>query len=116
VNHKVVMHREQDMRGRSPSISTHGSLEQNNETASWNGTPDSNLSVPQRILATTIVNDNPTATTGSSRLFEMESPQRQSQEEQDLDATPRIGSASSQVIDPSTANGPVPMFPFGRQR
>ena len=120
---QVVMHREGNMRGRSPSISTHGSLEQH-ETFSLNGTPDSNPWVPQRILATPVATvdsaANPASVPPSGQESERnETPLWHSREvEADLDATPRIGTASSQVVDP-TSNGPAPMFPmgvFGRRR
>lgn len=35
------------------------------------------------------------------------------QEEEDVDLTPRIGSASSREFDPPTENGPAPLFPMG---
>lgn len=118
------MHRERNARERSASISTHGSLE-HHETASLNGTPDSNTSVPQRIMATSIatVDSSPSDNVSNAAVvFGLDrvesSPPRQSREVEDLDATPRIGSTSSQGIDP-TSSGQAPLFPmsaFQRQR
>lgn len=117
------MHREQNTGvTRSPSISTHGSLDQQ-DSVSWNGSsPDS---VPQGIDAVSpddevsggeahaaaLVSTNDTAAE-LAIAPRTESPLRRlqgtSQEEIDSDLTPRIGTTSS-ILDTENA----PLFPMG---
>jgi hypothetical protein len=119
---QVVMHREQNMRG-SPSVSTYGSLEQN-EMIGSNGTgPDSGGSraaVPEGILLTPMIVDAPS----SNQALHTESavatsPSFPSLDQVDVDLTPRIGRDSRTETDsaPDTKR-PGPLFPFwnfGRQ-
>lgn len=112
------MHRE---RRRSPSISTSGSLEQNevmdSQMAASPSDADSGApaSVPERILASQTVADSSGQIYGEGAPTE--SPlagsllaSRENTEQVDVDLTPRTGSSSRPEAQP-VVNHPVPVFP-----
>jgi hypothetical protein len=135
------MHRERNAirAARSPSISTSGSLDQQDSAVSWNTSSLSptvaNDSVPHRIDAAVRVvpdeqNDvnmsvstqeatNVESTDTTNRTSQTDSSLRQSpqrsllkQEQVDSDLTPRIGSSSTLICDTEDA----PLFPLGVSR
>jgi hypothetical protein len=118
---KVVMHREQNM-GRSPSVSTYGSLEQNEVIGSSGTGPDSGsrATVPEGIFATPMIADAPSSIQAlHTEAVGATSPFFPSLNQVDVDLTPRVGSASRNETE-SDPNGkrPGPSFPFwnfGRQ-
>jgi hypothetical protein len=142
MNGEVVMHRERNAirAARSPSISTSGSLDQQDSAVSWNTSSSlsptvANDSVPHRIdAAVRVVPDeqddlnisvstqeatNVESTDTTNRTSRTDSPLRQSpqrsllqQEQVDSDLTPRIGSSSTLICDTEDA----PLFPLGVSR
>jgi hypothetical protein len=136
------MHRERNAirAARSPSISTSGSLDQQDSAVSWNTSSSlsptvANDSVPHRIdAAVRVVPDeqddlnisvstqeatNVESTDTTNRTSRTDSPLRQSpqrsllqQEQVDSDLTPRIGSSSTLICDTEDA----PLFPLGVSR
>jgi hypothetical protein len=132
------MHRERNSirAARSPSISTSGSLDQQDSAVSWNTSSLSptvaNDSVPHRIdaavrvvpdeqddLNISVSTQEATNVDATNRTSRTDSPLRQSpqrsllqQEQVDSDLTPRIGSSSTFICDTEDA----PWFPLGVSR
>jgi hypothetical protein len=133
------MHRERNSirAARSPSISTSGSLDQQDSAVSWNTsslspTTVANDSVPHRIdaavrvvpdeqddLNISVSTQEATNVETTNRTSRTDSPLRQSpqrsllqQEQVDSDLTPRIGSSSTLICDTEDA----PLFPLGVSR
>jgi hypothetical protein len=132
------MHRERNSirAARSPSISTSGSLDQQDSAVSWNTSSLSptvaNDSVPHRIdaavrvvpdeqddLNISVSTQEATNVDATNRTSRTDSPLRQSpqrsllqQEQVDSDLTPRIGSSSTFICDTEDA----PLFPLGVSR
>jgi hypothetical protein len=132
------MHRERNSirAARSPSISTSGSLDQQDSAVSWNTSSLSptvaNDSVPHRIdaavrvvpdeqddLNISVSTQEATNVDATNRTSRTDSPLRQSpqrsllqQEQVDSDLTPRIGSSSTLICDTEDA----PLFPLGVSR